>query len=65
MTILSALVTFPAEFVALTVKLYVFAVVGVPEITPVVAFKVRPAGSVRLEIDHVIGTDPVAARVWL
>jgi len=65
MTILSAFVPFPAEFVALTVKLYVPIVVGVPEITPVASFKIRPAGNVRLEIDQVIGVEPVAASVCL
>jgi len=65
MTILSDFVPFPAEFVALTVKLNVPIVVGVPEITPVASFKLRPAGSARLEIDQVIGVEPVAARVWL
>ena len=64
-TMFKAFVPFPAEFVALTVKLNVPAVVGVPEINPVVSFKLRPAGSVRLEIDQVIGVVPVAASVWL
>ena len=35
----------PPELVALIVTLYVPAVVGVPEITPVVVFTVKPAGS--------------------
>jgi len=35
----------PPELVALMVTLYVPAVVGVPEITPVVVFTLRPAGS--------------------
>ena len=62
---LRALVALPAAFVALTVKLNVPVVVGVPDIIPVVAFKVRPAGSVRAEISQVIGAVPVAASVWL
>ena len=62
-TMLRELVPFPAEFVALTENVNVPIVVGVPEITPVVSFKIRPAGSVRLDIDHVIGVDPVAASV--
>jgi hypothetical protein len=33
------------ESVALTLKLYVPAVVGVPEITPVLAVSLKPAGS--------------------
>ena len=75
MTILMSLVILPTEFVALTVKLYVpIAVevelnttisVGVPEITPVVSFKIRPVGSVPLAIDHVIGVVPVAVSLWL
>jgi len=35
----------PPELVALMVTLYVPAVVGVPEITPVLVFTDRPAGS--------------------
>ena len=35
----------PPELVALIVTLYVPAVVGVPEITPVVVFTLKPAGS--------------------
>ena len=65
MTMLRVFVPFPAEFVALTEKLNVPIVVGVPEMTPVVSFKLRPAGSVRLEIDQVIGIEPVASSVWL
>jgi hypothetical protein len=64
-TMLRAFVPFPAVFVALTVKLNVPAVVGVPDITPVVSFKLKPAGSVRLDIDQFIGVDPVAVSVWL
>jgi hypothetical protein len=64
-TILRFIVTFPAEFVALTAKLNVLAVVGVPEITPFDAFKLKPVGSVPLAIDHVIGVVPVALIVWL
>jgi len=65
MTMLSALVAFPALFVALTVKLNVVAVVGVPVIAPVDVFKLRPPGRLPLAIAHVIGVVPVAARVWL
>jgi hypothetical protein len=35
----------PAEFVALKVTVEVAAAVGVPEIVPLVAFTIRPAGS--------------------
>jgi len=65
MTMLRDFVLFPAEFVALTEKLNVPIVVGVPVISPVVSFKIKPAGSVRLEIDQVMGVEPVAARVCL
>ena len=63
MTTLRAFVTFPAEFVALTEKLNVPIVVGVPEITPVFAFKLSPAGSVPVAIDQDIGVVPVALSV--
>ena len=63
MTILRAFVLFPAVFVALTVKLNVPAAVGVPVINPVVAFRFKPAGSVRPDISHVIGVVPIAASV--
>jgi hypothetical protein len=36
----------PLEFVVLMVTLYVPAVVGVPEIKPVLVLTLRPAGSV-------------------
>ena len=63
MTMLRVFVPFPAEFVALTVKLNVPIVVGVPVIIPVVEFRFKPAGSVRLDISQVIGVVPVAASV--
>ena len=62
-TMLNAFVLFPTEFVALTEKLNVPAAVGVPEITPVASFKLSPVGNVRLDIDQVIGVDPVAVSV--
>jgi hypothetical protein len=61
--ILKFFVVFPAVFSALTVKLYVPAVVGVPEINPVFEFKLNPAGREPLVIDQVIGVVPVAASV--
>ena len=64
MTMLSALVAFPAVFAALAVKLNVPAADGVPEITPLL-FRLKPVGRLPTEIDHVIGVVPVAARVWL
>jgi hypothetical protein len=36
-----------------TVKFEVPAVVGVPEITPVVAFRLNPAGRLPVTMDHV------------
>ena len=62
-TILRFLVALPAEFVTLTEKPDVPAVVGVPEMTPVAAFKLKPAGSVPLLISQVIGVVPVAVSV--
>jgi hypothetical protein len=64
-TILKLRVVFPAEFVALTVKLNVPIVVGTPVIAPFVAFKLKPAGSVPFDIAHVIGVVPVADSFWL
>ena len=60
---LRTLVAFPTLFVALTVKLDVAAVVGVPVIAPVDVFKLKPAGRLPLAIAHVIGVVPVAAKV--
>jgi hypothetical protein len=55
----------PAEFVALTVKLNVPAVVDVPEIIPALPFKLTPVGRLPLVMDHVIGAAPVAVSVRL
>ena len=63
MTMLSAFVTFPAEFVALTVKFDVAAIVGVPVIAPVDVFKLKPDGNAPLATAHVIGVVPVALSV--
>ena len=63
MTMLNIFVAFPAEFVALTVKLNVPAVVGVPVIAPVVPFKFKPGGRLPLTISHVIGVVPVAVSL--
>jgi len=62
-TMVNDFVLFPTVFSALTEKVNVPAAVDVPEITPVVSFKLKPAGSVRLVIDQVIGVDPVAVSV--
>ena len=62
-TMLSALVAFPALFVALAVKLNVPAVVGAPVIAPVAVFKLSPPGRLPTDKSHVIGVVPVAAIV--
>ena len=64
-TMLRFLVEFPAELDALTVKLNVPAVVGVPVIAPLDVFRFKPVGSVPLLIAQVIGVVPVAVRVRL
>ena len=66
MTMLKVFVSLPPEFVALTVKLNVPALFGVPEIPPAL-FKFKPFGSgwLPLSSDHVIGAAPDALRVWL
>jgi hypothetical protein len=54
------------ESVTLTVKVDVPEVVGVPDTTPVEAFKVKPAGNVPTLRDHEYGpVPPEAARVVL
>ena len=49
--------------VAVTVKLYAPAVVGVPEMTPVVAFNVSPAGSAPAVTAYVGAGVPLPTRV--
>jgi hypothetical protein len=61
--ILRFLVSDPVEFVALTAKLNVPALVGVPEIVPEFVFKPKPAGRPPLVMDQVIGVVPVAVSV--
>jgi hypothetical protein len=58
-------VSFPLSLAALTVKVNVFAVVGVPVIAPVSGARVKPAGNAPLAILHVMGVSPVAVNVWL
>jgi hypothetical protein len=49
-----------------TVKLAVPAVVGVPEMIPVLAARLKPAGKVPVVIDHVNGVvPPLTPNVWL
>ena len=60
----SSFVSLPALFSALTVNLAVPSAVGVPLISPVSAFRLRPAGRPPSML-HVIGAVPVAVRVWL
>ena len=61
----SDFVSLPALFEALTVKLNIPCASSVPEITPVVAFSVRPPGRLPLSTLHVMGATPTAARVSL
>ena len=65
MTMLRSLLSFPALFDALTVKLNVPVVVGIPVIAPFASYRLRPVGNSPLIIDHVIGVVPVAASFWL
>jgi hypothetical protein len=54
------------ESVTFTVKPKAPEAVGVPEIMPVEAFKLRPGGKEEEVIDHVYGVvPPVAARLAL
>jgi hypothetical protein len=62
-TILKAFVVFPAAFAALIVKLDVPPVVGVPEINPVFAFKLNPAGRIPYATAQVMGVVPLTASV--
>ena len=60
-----ALASWPGDVpVSLTVmvKLNVPLVVGVPEISPVEAFSVNPAGSSLALTDHVVGSCPAVRR---
>ena len=57
-----------SESVAVTVKLTwpTDVPLGVPEITPVAAFNVRPAGRLPVVTDQVMGAiPPVDCKVWL
>jgi hypothetical protein len=60
----SDFVPLPFALVALTVKVNVPPVVGVPDITPVLALSVKLLGNAPSTL-HVIGVSPVAASVWL
>jgi hypothetical protein len=60
----NSLVSLPTELVAFTVKVFVSATVGVPEITPAVE-RVKPAGNEPLSRLHVMGAVPVARSVRL
>ena len=62
----SSFVSLPALLVALTVKVEVPAAVGVPLISPVSLFRLRPAGRLPpFSTLHVMGVVPVAVRIWL
>jgi hypothetical protein len=54
----------PAPLLASTEKLYVPAVVGVPEIVPLLS-RFKPAGNAPLSKLHVIGVSPLALSDWL
>ena len=54
------------ESVTCTVKLETELAVGVPEMTPVAALRLKPAGNVPLKRLHVNGPrPPLTAKVWL
>ena len=61
----SSFVSLPALLVALTVNLAVPSAVGVPLISPVSLFRLRPAGRLPPSKLHVMGVVPVAVRIWL
>ena len=61
---LSCLELLPHALVAVTVKAAVPNAVGVPPMTPLEAFKARPAGRAPLVTAHVIGVLPEALSVW-
>ena len=66
MTIVTFCVAFGiVPLAACTTKLKVPVAVGVPERTPVLVFRVRPAGSVPLMVLHVNGAVPLAVKLWL
>jgi len=48
-----AVAAVPVESTTFAVKLYVPAVVGVPVMAPVLAFKAKPAGRLPLAIENV------------
>ena len=50
---------------AVTVNVLPLSAVGVPEITPVLASRLKPAGRESLSTLHVIGVVPSAKRVVL
>ena len=54
----------PAVFLAVTVKVKLPAVVGVPEMTPVLVFRLSPPGRLPDAFAQVMVPPPVAARVW-
>jgi hypothetical protein len=62
-TMESAFVSLPAALLALTVKLKVFATVGVPVMAPFAA-RLKPVGKLPLSMLHVAAV-PVAVSVWL
>ena len=64
MTRLNSFVTLPTGFSALTVKMNVPAVVGVPDMIPS-SLKYKPSGRTPLSIVHTIGIAPLAVSIEL
>jgi hypothetical protein len=60
---LNCLDALPKALVAVMVTVATLIAVGVPAMTPVDGFRVRPAGSAPLITVHVMGVLPEAARV--
>ena len=61
----SSFVLLPALLRARTVNWAVPSAVGVPLISPVSLFRLRPAGRLPPSMLHVMGVVPVAVRIWL
>ena len=60
MAIVNCLVLLPATFCAHMVNVNVPALVGVPDIAPVFAFRLKPPGKLPVATLQVIGAVPVA-----
>ena len=60
----NSFISLPTRFSALTVNLAVPSAVGVPLISPVSLFRLRPAGRPPFSMLHMMGVVPLAVRVW-